>query len=77
MKCQCPNQGQKRKENIRTVTVKYEEENQGQNDAFKEKVNDAPGPPSYNAHAFINHIQTLGAKERDKVLDKIMMIKDF
>ena len=59
------------------ATIEYKEENQGQSDAFKEKANDAPGPPSYDAHAFINHIQTLGTKERDEVLDKIMTIEDF
>ena len=76
MKRQCLNQGRKREENVHTATVEYKEENQGQNDAFKEKTNNAPDPP-YNAHAFINHIQTLGAKERDEVLDKIMTIEDF
>ena len=62
---------------MQTATTNYEDEKQGQNDATKEQNNDTPGPPSYDTHTFINHIQTMGPKERDEVLDKIMMIKDF
>jgi len=77
MKRHCPNRGKRQEENVQAATTDYKDEKQGQNDATKEQNNDAPEPPSYDAHAFINHIQTMGPKKRDEVLDKIMMIEDF
>ena len=77
MKRHCPNRGKRQEENVQAATTDYEDEKQGQNDATKERNNNAPEPPSYDAHAFINHIQTMGPKKRDEVLDKIMMIEDF
>jgi len=77
MKRHCPNRGKRREENVQAATTDYKDEKQGQNNATKERNNDAPEPPSYDAHAFINHIQTMGPKERDEVLDKIMTIEDF
>jgi len=77
MKCHCPNRGKQHEEKVWMATTNYKDKKQGQNDTTKEWNNDTPGPPSYDAHAFINHIQTMGPKERDEVLDKIMTIEDF
>jgi len=65
-----PKSRERREENVCTATIEFEGEKQGQG-------NDTPGPPSYDAHAFINHTQTLGPKDRDEVLDKMVTIEDF